>query len=98
MGLPQTGFLDNQVMKIVHQGKCLGRKQKLRLKSEREDNKPLTNFDHLTVMVLILQEVVSAWVWWTGSEEESAGVCTVATGGAMWLRSQTVLTRQEKAG
>lgn len=33
MGLPQTGFLDNQVMKIIHQGNCLGKKPKLRLKS-----------------------------------------------------------------
>ena len=96
MGLPQTGFLDNQVMKIVHQGKCLGRKQKLRLKSEREDNKPLTNFDHLTIMLLILQEVVSAWVWWTGTEGGSVGVCMAATPGATWLHSRTVPTLEEE--
>ena len=88
MGLQQTGFLDSKVMKIVQQGKCLGKKQKLRLKSAGEDSQRRS--DHLRLMLIF--QAVSAWVWWTGSEEESAGVCTVATGGAMWLRSQTVHT------
>ena len=43
-------------------------------------------------MVLIFQVGVSAWVWWTGTEGGSAGVCTVDTDGAMWLLAQTAHT------